>query len=146
MKKLWACMSHYKSLKIHIYSYSVLLFSFGLAIVLWVRISIRARSTTLCDKVGQWLATGRLYSPITPVSFTNKTERHDITETLLNVALNTITLKPGSNKTEGDVLKYSEGASTINWMEAKCCVYTRWQRLRQNHNVIHVCTHAKFMW
>jgi len=31
-------------------------------------------------------------SPGTPVSFTNKTNSHDITEILLKVALNTITL------------------------------------------------------
>jgi hypothetical protein len=45
--------------------------------------------TTLCDKVFQWLATGRSFSP---VSSTNKTDRHDIAEILLKVALNTITL------------------------------------------------------
>jgi hypothetical protein len=43
--------------------------------------------TTLCDKVGQWLVTGRW---ISPVSSTNKTDRHDITEILLKEALNTI--------------------------------------------------------
>jgi len=47
--------------------------------------------TTLCDKVCQWLATGRWFSLGTPVSSTNKIYRHDITEILLNVALNTIT-------------------------------------------------------
>ena len=30
------------------------------------------------------------FSPGTPLSFTNKTDRHDITEILLKVALNTI--------------------------------------------------------
>jgi len=39
--------------------------------------------TTLCDKLCQW------FSPGTPVSSTNKTDRHDITEILLKVALNT---------------------------------------------------------
>ena len=58
--------------------------------MLWVRISIRARCTTLCDKVYQWLATGRGFSPDPPVSPTNKTDRHDIAEVLLKVALNTI--------------------------------------------------------
>ena len=56
-------------------------------------ISIRARCTTLCDKVCQWLATGRWASPGPPVSSTNKTDCHDITEiqnVLLKVALNTI--------------------------------------------------------
>ena len=57
---------------------------------LWVRISMRARCTTLCDKVCQWLATGWWVSPGPPVSSTNKTDRHDINEILLKVALNTI--------------------------------------------------------
>ena len=59
-------------------------------LMLWVRISIRARCTTLCDKVCQWLATGQWFSPGTPVSSTNKTDHHDITEILLKVALNII--------------------------------------------------------
>jgi hypothetical protein len=37
--------------------------------------------TTLCDKVCRWFS---------PVFSTNKTDRHDITEMLLKVALNTI--------------------------------------------------------
>jgi hypothetical protein len=57
--------------------------------MLWVWISIRARCTTLCDKVCQWLATGSWFSPGPPVSSINKTDRHDITEILLKVALNT---------------------------------------------------------
>jgi hypothetical protein len=48
--------------------------------------------TTLCDKVCQWLAVGRLFSLATPVSSTNKTDHQDITEILLKVALNTISL------------------------------------------------------
>jgi hypothetical protein len=39
-----------------------------------------------CDKVCQWLSTGRWFSS------TNKTDRHDIIEILLKVALNTISL------------------------------------------------------
>ena len=58
-------------------------------LMLWVRISIRARCTTLCDKVCQWLAAGRWISPGTPVSSTNKADRHDIIEILLKVALST---------------------------------------------------------
>jgi hypothetical protein len=39
------------------------------------------------------LAAGQWFSPGTPVSFTNKTDCHDITQILLKVALiNTITL------------------------------------------------------
>ena len=61
---------------------------------LWVQISLRrgVLDTTLCDKVCQWLATGRWFSSGTTVSSINKTDHHDITEILLEVALNTITL------------------------------------------------------
>ena len=48
--------------------------------------------TILCDKVCQWLAAGRWFSLGIPVSSTNKTDRHNITEILLKVAWNTITL------------------------------------------------------
>jgi hypothetical protein len=47
-------------------------------------------------KVCQWLVTGRWFSP---VSSTNKTDRHDITEILLKMALKTI--KP--NQTDSAV-------------------------------------------
>jgi hypothetical protein len=59
-------------------------------LMLWARISIKARCTTLCDKVCQWLAKGHWFSPGPPVSSINKTDRHDITEILLKVVLNTI--------------------------------------------------------
>ena len=36
--------------------------------------------TTLCDKVFQRLEKGQWFSPGTPVSSTNKTDHHDITE------------------------------------------------------------------
>ena len=66
------------------------LFNQCLSPLMWVRISIRARCTTFCDKVCQWLATGRWFSLGHPVSSTNKTDRHNITEILLKVAFNTI--------------------------------------------------------
>ena len=56
----------------------------------WVRISIRARCTTLSDKICQWPTTGWWFSPGPPVSSTTQTDRHDITEIMLKVALNTI--------------------------------------------------------
>ena len=59
-------------------------------LILWVQILIRARCTTLCDKVCQWLVTGRWFSPGPPISSTNNIDHHDITEILLKVALNTI--------------------------------------------------------
>ena len=48
---------------------------------------------SLCDKVCQWLATGRWFSPGVPVS-SNRTDRHDITEILLKIALSTINSNP----------------------------------------------------
>ena len=63
---------------------------------LWVRIPPRqgVLDTTLCDNVCQWLAPFRWFSQGTSLSATYKTDRHDITEILLKVALNTITLNP----------------------------------------------------
>ena len=48
--------------------------------------------TTLWDTVWQWLAADLWFSPGTLVSSTNKTHRYDITEILLKIALNTVTL------------------------------------------------------
>jgi hypothetical protein len=48
--------------------------------------------TTLCDQVCQWTAAGWWFSLGTPISSTNKTDYHDITEILLKVTLNTTTL------------------------------------------------------
>jgi hypothetical protein len=55
--------------------------------------------------------TGRWFSPNTLVSSNNKTERQDITEILLKVALNTIQL----NQTKTDVRsQYEEGRESRN--------------------------------
>jgi hypothetical protein len=62
----------------------------------WVRISIRGRCTTLCDKVCQWLATGWWFSPGPSVSSTNKNKEsmvtrqitfsiHSLDATILNI-------------------------------------------------------------
>jgi len=60
-------------------------------LTLWVQTLLRRRvlEPTLCDKVCQWLATGRWFFP---VSATNKTGRHNIAEILLKLALNIITV------------------------------------------------------
>jgi hypothetical protein len=52
------------------------------------------RDTTLCDKFCQWLATGRWFSLLSSI---NNTDRHDTTEIVLKVALNTINLNPKPN-------------------------------------------------
>jgi hypothetical protein len=54
--------------------------------------------TTLCDKVCQWLATGRWFSPGILVSSINKTDRNDITEILLKVVLTPHSLKSETTK------------------------------------------------
>ena len=72
-----------------IYNY---LYNQCLSPLMWVQISVgvHVRCTTLCDKVCQWLVTGRWFSLVPPVSSTNKTDGHDITEIVLKVALSTI--------------------------------------------------------
>jgi hypothetical protein len=60
---------------------------FAKPLMLWVRILIRARCRTLCDKVCQWLATCWWFSLGPPVSSTNKTDRYNITEILLKVII-----------------------------------------------------------
>jgi hypothetical protein len=53
-------------------------------LTLWVRTLLRrgVLDTTLCDKVRQWLAISWWFSLGTPVSSTNETDRHYITEIL----------------------------------------------------------------
>ena len=63
--------------------------------MLWVRILFRCwctRYNITWYKICQWLVAGQWFSPYTPVSSTNKTDRHDITEILLKVTSNIITL------------------------------------------------------
>ena len=58
--------------------------------MIWMLMNMRVSNITLktlCDKVWEWISAGLWFSP---VSSTNKTGRHDITEILLKVALNTI--------------------------------------------------------
>jgi hypothetical protein len=78
-----------------------------------MRISIKVRCTTLCDKVCQWLATGRLFSPGPPVSSTNKTDRHDIAEILFSWIL--IVLAHWNNSLRKDMSTHSD---TLSWFRA----------------------------
>jgi hypothetical protein len=52
--------------------------------------AISCRISAASDKVYQLLAHGRWFSPGTLASSTTKTDRHDIAEILLKVALNTM--------------------------------------------------------
>jgi hypothetical protein len=54
------------------------------SLMLWVRIPLWHVIKFVSHAAGRWFSTG------TPVSTINKTDRHDITETLLKVALKTI--------------------------------------------------------
>jgi hypothetical protein len=56
---------------------------------MWVQI---LSCRVVLDKVSQWLAAYRWFSPGTPFYSTNKTDSHDNGEQLLKMALNTITL------------------------------------------------------
>ena len=67
-----------------------------------------------CDKVCQSLATGRRFSQGTLVSSTNKTDSHDITEILLKVALNTITI------TISGIIKYAQSQKIENQKLLSC--------------------------
>ena len=68
--------------------YNSLINQFLPPLKLWVRSPFMARCTRY--NIMWWslslLATGRLFSPGTAISSTNKTDRHDITEILLKVA------------------------------------------------------------
>ena len=58
-----------------------------------LQLSIRIPLIARCTWYNiMWLAADRRFSPATPVSFTNKTARHDITEKLLKISLNAKTL------------------------------------------------------
>jgi hypothetical protein len=80
--------------------------------MLWVR-NLDQRCTKLCYTVCQWLATGRWFSLGPPVSSTNKTDRHDITEILLKMALNAIKQNP--------ILVHS--TNTVVYFDCKTLIY-----------------------
>ena len=63
-----------------------------LPLTLWVQILLRwgVLDTALCDIICQWLVVDQWFSLGTPLSSTNKTDSHDITELVLKVALNTV--------------------------------------------------------
>jgi len=75
---------------------------------MWVQLSPRARCITLCDKVCHLLSTGLWFSPGPPVSSTNKTDPHDITDISLKVLLSTI--KPNQSSTMISFIGYMKKA------------------------------------
>ena len=87
--------------------------------------------TTLLYIVCQWLATGRWFSWVTPVSSTNNTDRQDITEILLKVAL--ISIK--------QPVFFREMALDTIWSKSRNSVYT----LTHNLETILISNHSE-MW
>jgi len=85
-----------------IYNYRYLYNQCPSPLTLWVGIRLTGGvfDTTLCDKLKtcQCHAAGQWFSLDIQIFSTNKTDRHDITEILLKVVLNTITLTPTCNQ------------------------------------------------
>ena len=79
---------------------------------IWYKVHVISSSEKQCNKVCQWLAKCRWLSPGTPVSSTNKTDRRDIVEILLKVALNTITNNPNLEKPNHAWLKHQVESSS----------------------------------
>ena len=76
---------------------------------------------TSCDKVCEWLATGRWFSP---VSSTSKTDHHDITEILLKVALNTISQ---TNQTRVNLVTFEDNFQFLT-------ILSSWRNLALSSN------------
>jgi len=97
------------------WSYGSWIYNYLSPLVLWVRLPLWARCTTLCDEVYQWLAAGRWFST---VSSTNETDCHDIIEILLKVALNT------KNQTNNEIRLLSDFCwrSMLSVSRYLCCL------------------------
>jgi hypothetical protein len=100
--------------------------------MLWVRISMRAKCTTLFNKVCQWLATGWWFSPGPPVSSTNKTDRQDITEILLKMAL-----KPSNKQTNKQILVILKHCSNRNKIPLRDHRIKRNQTWQENRYIVY---------
>ena len=109
-----------------IYNYLCNMCLSPLMFLVWI--SIRARCTTLFDKVCQWLATGRWFSQGPQVSSANKTDRHDITEILLKVALKHHQTKKQTNK---PINRYNQNLFTDDW-RSKCGISKQRSNLKTN--------------
>jgi hypothetical protein len=86
-----------------------------------------------------WLSIGRWFSPGTPVSSTNRTDRHAIAEILLKVALNTIT--PTQLAKKFDIQGIFNGSHYIGFM-IYLALSSDWKKifnvLRTNENKINI--------
>jgi hypothetical protein len=102
-------------------------------LTLSVRIPLMVLNTTLCDKVCQWLVAGRWLSLGTLLSSTNKTNWHNVTEILLKVPLNTITLTHHSGFIFQVFLRCGNKNEIVNVSEPNTCQY------HMNFNSPYVC-------
>ena len=75
-----------------------------------------------CSQI--WLAADGWFFPGTPVSSTNKTDHHDITEILLKVALNTITPHPLNYSMHPPVLTIIRGHISMDISTFLCYLNT----------------------
>ena len=66
--------------------------------------------------INAFFATGQCFSPGPPVSITNKTDRHDIAEILLKVALNT------TNQTKSNLYKADFAVFHVNLLYYTHCM------------------------
>ena len=85
----------------------------------------QARCTRYSITFFQWLAKGRKFSSGTPSSSTNKTDRHDIVEILLKVALNTINQPTNQNlitKTWYTIISISEATYSLRQNITSCYI------------------------
>ena len=103
-------------------------------LMLWVRILLRARCTTLCDKVCRWL------SPGTPISPTNRIDCHDRTEILLKVALNTI--KPNNQIKLHSPCVYFFSGGDITICKCDWVIGGFWRSSINNDRVRYYCCHS----
>jgi energy-converting hydrogenase Eha subunit E len=74
----------------------------------WVRIQLMANCNryNIMWYICLWLEAGWWFSPGTLISSTNKSDRHDITEILLKIALNTISIALLCIETTFSILKH----------------------------------------
>ena len=97
--------------------------SYKIITLMNIESNIGAVDTIFCDKVCQWLATGRWFPPGSPVFFINKTDRHDISEILLSDFQHH---EPNHHRIE-----YTSQAWLI-WLLAICwTLYLEWVFLQQ---------------
>jgi hypothetical protein len=100
---------------------------------------------TLCDKVCQWLMTGRWFSPGPPVSSTNKTDCYIVAEILLKVVLNTIKqTRNNMNVSQQGRLSNFTFMHQLNYTEQSlycCSIFHNYNRVFNNdHNSYHKMT------